>query len=45
MGARWSFRIKIEEENWDKALEYADLILKDYPGDSGTLRRKAMILI
>ena len=37
-------RIYIEEKDWAKATEYADLIIKEYPGDSGTLRRKAMIL-
>lgn len=37
-------RIYIEERDWFTALEYANQILKEYPNDGGTLRRKAMIL-
>jgi len=37
-------RIYIEERDWPTALEYAVRILNNYPTDSGTLRRKAMVL-
>ena len=45
---QWSLggllRIYIEEKEWATALEYANQILKDSPDDSGTLRKKAMVL-
>ena len=45
---QWSLggllRIYVEEEDWKTSLDYTDQILKGYPDDSGTLRRKAMIL-
>lgn len=45
---QWSLggllRIYIEEKKWDIALDYANQILKDSPDDSGTLRKKAMVL-
>jgi len=45
---QWSLggllRIYIEEKDWHTALEYANQILKDCPNDTGTLRKKAMVL-
>ncbi len=37
-------RAYIEEKQWTLALDYTNQILKDHPDDSGTLRRKAMVL-
>lgn len=45
---QWSLggllRIYIEEKDWHTALDYANQILKECPDDSGTLRKKAMVL-
>jgi len=37
-------RLYIEEKEWQTSLDYANQILKTFPDDVGTLRRKAMVL-